>query len=51
MLFLDVHGKTRQIKIRNDTIGESVRVTSIVENMIDNRDKWFVLEKKSFQEI
>jgi len=34
-------GKSRQDKIRNDTIRESVGVASIVEKLVENRHRCF----------
>ena len=34
-------GKTRQDRIRNDTIRERVRVAPIVEKLVENRLRWF----------
>jgi hypothetical protein len=34
-------GKTRQDRIRNDTIRERVGVTPIVEKLVENRLRWF----------
>jgi len=34
-------GKTRQYRIRNDTIIERVGVASIVEKLVENRLRWF----------
>jgi hypothetical protein len=35
-------GKTRRDKIRNDTIRERVGVAPIVENLVENKLRWFV---------
>ena len=34
-------GKTRQDRIRNDTISERVGVAPIVEKLVENRLRWF----------
>jgi len=42
-----MYGKTRWDKIRNDNIIEIVRVTTIVQNIVENMLRWFVhVERK-----
>ena len=39
-------GKTRQGKIRNETIRERVGVAPIVEKMVENRLRWWMKQKE-----